>query len=126
MTKKGMNKKRSLPFGQELKEDEMVIRESNNGGDYTVYINLSAKKGDRSRTFEQNNNYTDVPLVICYNIGVDFELRTDAEKRARVLSMLKMMRVGVQEVCMQIGEMVGAKLKGPPTPHEMGEAGGPK
>ncbi len=87
----------------------MVIRESNNGDDYTVYINVSAKKGDRSRMFERNNNHADVPLVICYNMGVDFHLRTDAEKRARVLSMLKMLRVGINEVMTDIGGLVGAK-----------------
>jgi hypothetical protein len=72
----------------------MVIRESNNGDEYAVRINLSAKKGGRSRILERNNNRTDVPLAICYDMGVDFDLRTDAEKRARVLSIIKILRVG--------------------------------
>jgi hypothetical protein len=119
-----MNHKRSFPFGQELKENQMVIRESNNGYDYVVHINVSAKRGDRSRIFERNNNYADVPLVICYNMGVDLDLRTDAEKRARVMSMLKMLRAGVEEVVTAIGRLIGAKLPDHGI-HEMGEAGGP-
>jgi hypothetical protein len=97
----------------------MVIRESNNGSDYVVCISTSAKKGDRSGMFGRNDNHAEVPLVICYNMGVDFDLRTDAEKRARVLSMLKMLRVGINEVMTDIGGLVGGK--GPQVqPHEIG------
>ena len=102
----------------------MVIRESNNTDDYTVCINLSAKNGDRSRIFVRNNNHAGVPLVICYNIGVDFDLLTDAEKRARVLSMLKMLRLGINELMAEIGAVVGAKAPRIQS-HEIGEADGP-
>lgn len=102
----------------------MLIRESNSGKVSAVHIHLSAKKGDRSRIFDRNSNPADVPLVICYNMGVDFDLCTDAEKGARVLSMLKMLKVGINEVMTEIGELVGAE--GPQLqPHEIGGAGGP-
>ena len=63
--------------------------------------------------------------MICYNVGADFDLRTDAEKRARALSMLKMLRVGVEEVATTIGGMVGAKLPPSIPPQEIAESGGP-
>jgi hypothetical protein len=57
-------------------------------------------------------------------MGVGFDLLTDAEKGARVLSVLKTLRVGVNEVATEIGGLVGAK--GPQCqPHEIREAGGP-
>jgi hypothetical protein len=96
----------------------MVIKELNQNSDYQVYISLSHKAGDRSVMFERNKSHDDVPLTICYNLGSDFSLRTEEEKKVRVLAMLKMLRAGVNQAMEQIGSLVGAH---PPTllPHEL-------
>jgi hypothetical protein len=102
----------------------MVIWESNGDDDHRVYISLSAKNGDRVKMVERNNDENDIPVLICYNLGSDFCLRTEQEKRNRVLSMLEMLRIAANEAIKDIGRRVGAK--GPQfQPRETGEAGGP-
>ena len=102
----------------------MVIRESNGDDDHRVYINLSANKGDRVRMIERNDSPEDIPLVICYNMGLDFQLLADQGKKVRALAMLKMMEAAVKEVTIDIRRMAGAK--GPQfQPRATGEAGGP-
>ena len=99
----------------------MEIKEySTPDGDYIVEIRCSYKHGDMARMFERNKDYQDVPLVILFNMGVDMPILTEEGQKGRVLGMLKMLRVGMQEVVQQIGGMVGAKLKGPPTPPTVG------
>lgn len=96
----------------------MVVKELSQDGDHQVYISLSHKLGDRSVLFERNKVHDDVPLAISYNLGSDFDLRTEDEKKVRVLAMLKMLRAGVNEAMEQIGSLIGAH---PPKlmPHEM-------
>ena len=101
----------------------MVIRESNDGHEYTVCINLSANNGDRVRLVERNNDENDIPVLICYNLGQDFNLQVEGEKRNRVLVLLKMFRIAVNEAMKDISGEVGGK----PTaivPHDTREAAG--
>jgi len=77
------------------------------GTPHHVRIDMSLIKGDRSRMFGRNGDSEDVPLVIAYNMGIDFELRTQKEKQERVMSMLKMLRVGVNQVMEDIGKLTG-------------------
>ena len=92
----------------------MEIKEFNIDGDYIVEIRCSYKKGDMARMFERNKDRSDVPLAILYNMGLDMPLLTEQGQKNRVMAMLKMVRIGMQEVVIAIGGMVGAKLKGVP------------
>lgn len=105
----------------------MIIQEwiSTDDGSLRVDIKMDSSKGDRCKMFERNKSHDDVPLAVCYNMGMDFNLRTTEEQRARVMAMLKMLRVAFGQAVEDVGSMVGAKGHMPIAPHEIGEAGGP-
>lgn len=97
----------------------MKIKEFNVGGKLMIQVECDSSAGDRARMVERNHNREDVPVVIMYNIGSDFHLRTKEEKLTRVNGLLKNLRLCLQEAVEDVGGMVGAKAEYPVQPHEI-------
>jgi hypothetical protein len=96
----------------------MTVKESNTAdGDYVVEIKLSYKAGDKFRMFERTGRthvaVGDIPLIIAYSMGADFEKMSRDSQKAQILAMVKALRVAVNEVMEEIGKPVGARPPGP-------------
>jgi hypothetical protein len=83
----------------------MQIKEYNQGSDYVVEIRCCAESGDRARIISRNNNRKDVPLVV-YNVGPDFNRRSQDDQCTRLKGFLKVVRLAVEEVVKDLGEKV--------------------
>ena len=89
-----------------------------------VEVHLSAGKGDVLRVYPRKEDPNDIPLAICYSLGADFAHLTPQEQRARVLAMLKLMKVAVTDAVESIGSLIGAKVPKSPPPTKTGGDGG--
>ena len=96
----------------------MEIREYNTASEHVMEIRCSIEKGDHCRIITRNNNPQDAPLVIVYNLGCDFSLRTGDDQRRRIKAFVKELRLCVGEVLEDVGNKLGIGGNVDKMPHE--------
>jgi len=69
-------------------------------------VHLSADEGDVLTWYARNKNPNDIPLVICYSMGVDFDDLTPQKQRARVFDIRKMLKESVNGVMENLGKLL--------------------